>query len=385
MFANQAEFMKTQTKSGRSRSSYGDRLIFSIHQPNYMLITYDNVVSRSADKNLAPTHIEIWTKALYAATLIHLLTGTRVYITDKPYLTITRPEQMKTIIEMEGLHPLLYSLFPVQRAGTNNIVTLQSASESSTRLPLACLVALLDLLAAVWEINAALQTGRLDERRNLDKQVADILEEVRSNYLVGATLYKKRERDKAAPYPAFILACQLLLPQQKDRPDAIRHALYEDGYEFMFDKEGEAMVNLVQQITDTSLKLYLPLTQKEGRAHRYESIFRTGIEVIKTNAVTSDDELVAKVAGNILKRLDRISGGATPTYGESRVEIAGLFAELLVKRLFRELCQGSVSKLTHQENAYADAIYFFTAQQIRFQWEHYKQQKAKRLNEVIHT
>ena len=384
MFANQAEFMKTPTKSGRPRSSYGDRLIFSMHQPNYMLITYDNVVSRSADKNLAPTHIEVWTKALYAAMLIHLLTGARVYITDKPYLTITRPEQMKTIIEMEGLHPLLYSLFPLQRTGTGEIATSQSASESSARLPLACLVALLDLLAAVWEVNAALQTGRPDERRNLDKQVAGILEEVRSNYLAGATLYKERERDKAAPYPAFIRACQILLPQQKDKPDPIRHALYEDGYELMIDKEGGAMVNLAQEITDTSLKLYLPLTSKEGRAHRYESIFRTGIEVIKTNATTSDDELVAKVAGNILKRLDRIGGGATPTYGESRVEIAGAFAELLVKRLFRELCQGSVSKLTHQENAYADAIYFFTAQQIHLRWEHYKQQKTQSVHEVNH-
>ena len=104
--------------------------------------------------------------------------------------------------------------------------------------------------------------------------------------------------------------------------------------------------------------------------------------MIKTNATTSDDELVAKVAGNILKRLDRIGGGATPTYGEARVEIAGAFAELLVKRLFRELCQGSVSKLTHQENAYADAIYFFTAQQIHLRWEHYKQQKARRTYEI---
>lgn len=388
MFANQAEFMKTPTKSGKPRSNYGDRLIFSMHQPNYMLITYDNVVSRSADKNLAPTHIEVWTKALYAATLIHLLTGARVYITDKPYLTITRPEQMKTIIEMEGLHPLLYGLFPVQRVGTGDNFTFQSASETNARLPLACLVTLLDLLAAVWEINAALQTGRPDERRNLDKQVASVLEEVRSNFLAGATFYKERERDKAAPYPAFIRACQILLPRQKDRPDPIRHILYEDGYELMIDKEGGTMINLAQEITDTSLKLYLPFTYPAaGRAHRYESIFRTGVEVIKANAGTgsSDDELIAKVAGNVLKRLDRISGGAKPTFGEKRVQVAQKFAELLVKQLFSELCRHSVSKLTHQENAYADAIYFFTAQQIDARWEQHKQEKAERLHEINHA
>ncbi|HLZ80544.1 MAG TPA: hypothetical protein VKP04_02860, partial [Ktedonobacteraceae bacterium] len=78
-------------------------------------------------------------------------------------------------------------------------------------------------------------------------------------------------------------------------------------------------------------------------------------------------------------------GGATPTYGEARVEVAGAFAELLVRRLFRELCRGSVSKLTHQENAYADAIYFLTAQQIHHRWEQYKQQKAQRVHEINHA
>jgi hypothetical protein len=103
------------------------------------------------------------------------------------------------------------------------------------------------------------------------------------------------------------------------------------------------------------------------------------------DAGTNDEELVAKVAGNILKRLERISGGATPTYGEARVEAAQAFAELIVRRLFRELCHGSVSKLTHQENAYADAIYFFTAQQIHARWEQYKQQKAQRVHETNHS
>src|SRR5712691_1542478 len=108
--------MKLPTKDGKPRGKQGDRITFSFNSPNYLLITYDNVVSRSAEKILAPTHIEVWAKALYAATLIHLLMGARVYITDKPYLTITRPEEMKTIIEMEGLHPFLYGLLPTRRA-----------------------------------------------------------------------------------------------------------------------------------------------------------------------------------------------------------------------------------------------------------------------------
>jgi hypothetical protein len=378
MFADQATRMKMPSKEGKPRSKRGDRITFSFNSPNYMLITYDNVVAKSADPGLLPTHIEVWTKALYAATLIHLLTGARVYITDKPYLTITHPEEMKTIIEMEGLHPLLYGLLPSHRTDTEISDVDQRASESSARLSITSLQVMLDLLASVWEVNAALYRGKLNERRNLDKQVASVLEEVKTNYLAGATFYKMRERDKNAPYEAFTRACQILLPQVGDQFDEIRRDLYTNGYELMIDKEGGDMMNLAQRITDTSLKLYLPITQKEGRAHRYESIFRTGVEAIKINASAEDEELMARVAGNILKRLDRISGGVCPIYGDRRVETVKEFAELLVNDLFNQLCGRSVSKLTHQENHIADAIYFLTAQQIGARWDEHKKQHPKK-------
>ncbi|MBA2287075.1 MAG: type I-D CRISPR-associated protein Cas10d/Csc3 [Ktedonobacteraceae bacterium] len=383
MFANQAAYMKTPTKEGKPRGKHGDRLSFSFKHPNYMLITYDNVVSERADTGLHPTHIEVWTKALYAATLIHLLTGARVYITDKPYLNITRPEQMKTIIEMEGLHPLMYGLLPMRRTDSEATGVDLRASQIGTRLPIATLPVMLDLLAAVWEINAALYQGRPNERRNLDKQVANIVETVKTNYLAGATLYKMLERDKATLYPVFTRACQVLLPQRGDRADATRQALFREGYELMIDKEGGALMNLAQKITDTSLKLYLPGTKREGRAHRFESIFRTGVEVIKTNATADDDILVAKVAGNILKRLERISGGARPTYGPAQVEAVQYFAELLVKELFGQVCRRSVSKLTHQENSLADAIFFLTMQQINARWDDYKKREPKRAEEAL--
>jgi len=362
MFAEQAERLK-------KRKRRGDRLTFSFTHPNYMLFTYNNVVAERDDNGLKPTRVEVWTKALYAAILLHLLTGVRVYITDKPYLTFTRPEQMKTIIEMEGLHPLLYSLLPVSRDDSNATDMMQRASETSARLPLATLPALLDLFAAVWEINAALTVARPNEVRNLDKQVASILEEVRTNYLAGATLYKMRERDKAALYSVFTEACKILLPQQKEGANAVRHALYEDGYTFMLDKEGGALMELAQKLTDLSLKLYIPSSQVKGRAHRYESIFRTGIEMIKSNARTDEETLIAMVAGHILKRLERIGGGKCPTFGEERNHAAQCFAELLVKELYGQDCGQSISRLTHSENALADAIYFLTAQQINDRWK----------------
>jgi CRISPR-associated protein Csc3 len=373
MFAYQATYLKSPTKDGKPRRKRGDRITFSFKAPNYALITYDNVVG-DKEKNLAPTHVEVWTKALYAAVLIHLLTGARVYITDKPYLSITRPEQMKTIIEMEGLHPLLYSLLPTYRndIDTGRATSIIRASESSTRLPIAALPIMLDLLSAIWEINAALFQGRPDEPRNLDKQVATVLEHIRSNYLAGAALYKMREREKDA-YATFTHACQILLPQHGEQVDASRTLLTADDYTLMMDKEGKALMNLAQNITDTSLQLYLPTTRKEGRAHRYESLFRTGIEAIKSNAAADEDELIATVAGNILKRLDRIGGGKCLLYGEERIEAVRQLAKLLVRDLYRKRCGGSISKLTHLENVLANAVYFLTAQCISSLWK--EQQK----------
>jgi CRISPR type I-D-associated protein Csc3/Cas10d len=372
MFAEQAARMKTQGK-------FGDRLIFSFMNPNYMLFTYDNAVSRSADSSLEPTHIEVWAKALYAATLLQLLTGARVYITDKPYLTFTRPEQMKTIIEMEGLHPLLYGLQPIRRTDSEATNIDQRASESSTRMPLAVLPTMLDLLAAIWEVNAALYQGKTGEPRNLDKQVASVLEEINTNYLAGATLYKMRERDKAPPYEAFTRACQILLPRQGNQAEEVRRALYMDGYELMMDKEGGDLMNLVQRITDTSLKLYRPSAKQKGRAHRFETLFRTGVEAIKSNANVDDGELVARVAGSILKRLERLkeSGAYCPAYGATQLEMATKLSELLVKQLFNERYRRSVSKLTHEENHLADAIYYLTFLQVSQHWEEHDKQHSK--------
>src|SRR6266487_1071199 len=378
MFANQAAFLKTPTKEGKTRGKQGDRISFSFKHPNYMLITYDTVVTEQTDERLKPTFIEVWTKALYAAVLIHLLTGARVYVTDKPYLSITRPEQMKTIIEVEGLHPLLTGLMPMRRTEGELADIDMRASESGARIPMAALPVMLDLLAAVWEINAGLYQSKGGERRNLDKQVANILEQVKTNYLAGATLYKQRERDKASAYPTFTRACQILLPQQGDHADEIRRALSAEGYELMIDKEGGDLMNLVERITDTCLRLYRPLTGEKGRAHRFDTLFRTGVEAVKNNASSSEngEELIARVAGTVLKRLERIidGGGYCPEW-KNRIEITEQLATLLVNDLFIKVCGRSVSKLTHEENHLADAIYFLTFQKVnRYREEHNKQQ-----------
>ena len=369
VFAEQAERMKTRGKRG-------DRLTFSFTHPNYMLFSYDNVVSERDKSGLKPTRTEVWAKSLYAAILLHLLTGVRIYITDRPYLTFTRPEEMKTIIEMEGLHPLLCSLLPVKDNNGDAVDSFSRASEASARLSLAAVPALLDLLAAIWEINAALYPTKPNELRNLDKQIASILEEIKTNYLAGATLFKTRERHKSESYPMFTRACQILLPQGVEVADGARHILHESRYMLMLDKEGGALMNLAQEITDRSLQIYDPTSQpKKGRVHRFETLFRTGVEAIKcsTNRNLSEEELTARVAGTILKRLERLledrKKGYGPLYGVEQVKGVQKLAELLVHELFGNRCGCSISTLTHEENHLADAIYFLTLQKKYQYWE----------------
>src|SRR5207302_1087861 len=111
---------------------------------------------------------------------------------------------------------------------------------------------------AIWEINAALYPGKPGVARNLDKQIASTLEEVKTNYLAGAALYKMRLRHKAESYPMFTRACQILLPQEVEVADGARYILNESGYILMLDVEGVALMNLAQEITDRSLQIYDP-------------------------------------------------------------------------------------------------------------------------------
>jgi len=136
-------------------------------------------------------------------------------------------------------------------------------------------------------------------------------------------------------------------------------------------------MNLAEQITDLSLQLYLPVTTKKGRAHRYERLFRTGIEGIKSNALLDLDEMVQRVAGHILKRLPSIAGGPKPAYGDEQTRLIRAFAELLVKQLFEVRCKCSVSKLTHEENWLADTVYFLTDEQISARWTAFKQRNPQ--------
>ncbi|HKZ79719.1 MAG TPA: type I-D CRISPR-associated protein Cas10d/Csc3 [Anaerolineae bacterium] len=338
------EMQVVNEKTGKSpREMLGEKMkLAPLHSPNFQILIYENSVS-SRDKKLAPTRSEMWSKAAYSATLLHLLLGVRVYVTDKPYLPLTRPDEMKHIIELDGAHLLLRNVLPRNE---------QLTAPAGTVIALVDLKEAIDLLSAVWEVNAALSGGK----GNRDKQVAGILEQVNMEPLAAARFYKERQTAGFVVYPALLRACELLL-----------------------NLKGEGKLNLAQQLTEASLQLYIPLSKKEGKAHRYETMLRTAVEVVKTSPRNVDDEfLVARVAGHLLKRLNRIDGGVVPLYGEALAQAATDFARLVVFDLFHQHCQGRAARLTHEENAIADAIYYLTDRQIGGAWKKYKADQAAR-------
>jgi CRISPR type I-D-associated protein Csc3/Cas10d len=142
------------------------------------------------------------------------------------------------------------------------------------------------------------------------------------------------------------------------------------------DTNGKYYVELAEKLTDVSLQLFLPLSgSSKGRAHRYERLFRTGIESIKNNTRLAIPDLIGAVAGRLLKTLDRVTGGVRPSYGTKRNELVHTFARMLVEDLYLTRCDRSTSKLTHLENALADSIYFFTDQQIGPRWKEWQERK----------
>lgn len=240
--------------------------------------------------------------------------------------------------------------------------------------------AAVDLLSAIWEITVSLFSERPSERRNVEKQVAQVLEELGRTAFPGATLYKRLTRLGQDPDDVCTTACQILLPAASRR-DAVRDTLAAAGYQLMVDREGDELMDIVEQLANLSLRLYLPLRTYVGRAHRYEALVRTGVEALKNRPdleTMEDGELIEYVGGRILKRLNAIRGGHFPARGAARLEAAQALAELLVTQLFRGRYKGSVATLTRQEDDLAAAVFFVISRQIDARWSEYTQEKKRR-------
>jgi hypothetical protein len=353
---------KKQRTGRKYRDRPGDK-VRSSQQPalNYYFIVCEKSTSKSQSE-LAPTRSELWCKALYTGLITYLLLGVRVYITDKPYLTVSSPTELKHLITLDAPHSLLRGL--LGQSATSAVIRLATAKGNQTAVTVQNAI---DAFSALWVVNENL-TGQSasDRGRNLDKQVGTRLSQINSNPLAGATFYKERQRDDLPTSPEFTKACAYLL-----------------------NHIGGWKLDLAKTLAYQSLALFLPSPSKDGKgkANQYERLFRLALDTLKRMPQVEDaGEMKSRIAGALVKsvaRQDDLSksgrfAGMLNCYGDELKRRAYEFAETIVDELFIKRCGRNISKLLAEENSLADGIFFVTDCDLGKYWEEYRRRRDSR-------
>lgn len=351
---------KKQPTGRRRRDQTGDRIRSSrIDALNFRLIVCEKSTPQSLSE-LAPTRLEMWSKAVYSALVAYLLLGVRVYVTEKPYLTVSNATELTHIITLDAPHALLRGL--LGQGGDDSYIRLSPLKGGETEVTVQNAM---DAFSALWIINECLAGGSTGEkRRNLDKQIASLLNEINSNPLAGAAFYKKRQRDELPATPAFTAACTYLL-----------------------QIKGGWKLDLAERLAHQSLAIFIPsVKDAKGKAYRYERLFRLATENLKKMSKIEDaSEMESRIAGAIEKavmRQEELSksgefGGRINCSYEELPQRAQEFANTVVEELFIKRCGRNISKLLTEENSLADGIFFVTDCDASRFW----QERRQRIND----
>lgn len=160
-------------------------------------------------------------------------------------------------------------------------------------------------------------------------------------------------------------------------------------------------MDLVEQIAEKALKIGLPLRGKpRGKAHRYELVFREGVDAmrkafdvipeLRRAAVTGQpppDQSVAELkhlaSGTLLKAMPRKRSDVfVNPWGKDLGRLAGEFLDILVDDVFLDRAGGSFARFLRLENSLADGVYYYTDRNLSRLWDKYNQQKAARQAEA---
>ncbi|HXF68302.1 MAG TPA: type I-D CRISPR-associated protein Cas10d/Csc3 [Thermoflexus sp.] len=333
-------------------------------QPHYYPIIWEKAArgQEREDERLA-TRTEAWAKALFAAVILSGLTGCKVYVTERFYLPIADPADLKATITLDGPPPALRALL----GGRGDEVTL-SGRETDGR---SGLEQALDLSAALWVVTTGLQPGK-------DKDISARLGRLNVDPLAGAYFYKEygRENDGQSPGSPFDIACEVLLKIQ-----------------------GGELMDLVEKIARKSLEIAIPIGGTgRGKARRYELIFRETVSAMRkaqeaipemrkaalSGAQPSEQaiaELKRLTAGALLKGLERRQESGrgeiwVRARGEDLKRLVGEFVDIVVDELYLGRADGSFARFLRLENTIADGIYYYTDRHLSQMWEEVKQQRA---------
>ena len=339
-------------------------------QPHYYLIVWEKAArgQEREDERLA-TRTEAWAKAFFAALVLAGLTGCKVYVTERPYLPVADPADLRATVTLDGPPPALRALL----GGRGDEVTLSGRGKDGR----SGLERGLDLSAALWVVTVEV---RASNRSTKDKYISGRLETLNTSPLAGATFYKEygRLNEGQSPPPTLRVACEVLLEIQG----------------------GEQMC-LVEKIARKSLEIALPSgAAGRGKARRYELLFRETVSAMRKAQEAIPEmraaalgrnrpsekaivELKRLTAGTLLKGLERRQESRrgeiwVRARGEDLKRLVGEFVDIVVDELYLGRASGSFARFLRLENTVADGIYYYTDRYLSQYWEEAKRQRAVR-------
>ncbi|MFQ6100054.1 MAG: type I-D CRISPR-associated protein Cas10d/Csc3 [Anaerolineae bacterium] len=333
-------------------------------QPHYYLITWEKAArDTEPDDARIATRTEAWCKALFAAAVISGLTSCKVYVTERPYLPVADPAELRATITLDGPPPALRGLL----GGRTDEVTLYGREKGER----SGLERVLDLSAALWAVTADVHAP---QRNTKDKHISGRLGTLNTSPLAGATFYKEygRLNEGQSPFPTLTTACEVLLEVQ-----------------------GGELMDLVEKIAQKSLEIALPRgASGRGKARRYELVFREAVSAMRQAqkmipemreaaiggrrpSAQSIAELKRLTAGTLLKGLERRQESRrgeifVRAWGDQLGRLVGEFVDLLVDELYLGRAGGSFARFLRLENSLADGIYYYTDRHLGEEWAAYK-------------
>jgi hypothetical protein len=356
------------------RSYVGERVSTGriVGQPHYYLIIWEKAArDPEPDDARVATRTEAWAKAIFVATIISGLTSCKVYVTERPYLPVSDPADLKATVTLDSPPPALRGMVG-DHADAVSLYGREQGQRSG-------LERTLDLSAALWAVTTNL-------RPNKDKHIAGRLERLNVDPLAGAYFYKEygRENDGQSPYSPLDVACEVLL-----------------------EIRGGELMDLVEKVAQKSLEIALPLgASGRGKARRYELLFREGVAAMrkaqkvipemrqaaltgKRPSSQSVAELKELAAGTLLKGLERRRESKrgeifVRAWGEGLGRLVGELIDILVDDLYLGRAGGSFAHFIRLENSLADGIYYYTDRNLSRLWSEHKQQKAAAQGKAAH-
>jgi CRISPR-associated protein Csc3 len=300
---------------------------------NILMFTYDCYSSQQNGVNR--TREEAWMKALTTALSLNKLYGFRIFITEKPFLFLSDVREIPYAVQLDAPpYKVAQLLRDVKtKPGFEFVIPIERANDILYRL------------AYLWEIHRFLHPY---QDHPTDKAISSILHTIDCHPLPGAHFFKRYLAENVHAVDGFHRSCMAI-------------NLFRGGNE----------MEVARQIALASLALYQPYINKEGRAHRYEQLFRLVVKGIKNGAEKS------ALKGSVMKRLERLRNQKNGFVVSDHADAIERLVDLVYDRVYLEICGGSLAKLTQKENQIADGVFFEIHMEGLQGMEKRKQEKKK--------